>query len=94
MMAQAISKGDSARTSDHAKGVSISGKVSQDGKMFVADDDNTWSIANLGALKGLEGRWVTVKCRMDLSKRSIQVMDVLQRHLTTLSNSSDSAFRR
>ena len=95
MMAQATAKGDSHRTlPDRAMGVSLSGMVSKDGKMFVADDDNTWSVNNLDALKGFEGRWVTLKCRMDPSKRAIHVMDVLERHLTHFTTYNDSAFRR
>ena len=95
MMAQATAKGDNILTSrHHAKGINLSGQVSKDGKVFVADDDNTWSVKNLEALKGFEGRYVTVNCRMDPSERAIQILDVLERHLTTWSNSKDSAFRR
>ena len=75
----------------HVKGINLSGKVSNDGKMFLADDDNTWSIVNSDLLKGFEGRNVTVNCRMDLSNRAIHILDVLERHLT---NFRDSAFHR
>ena len=79
----------------HVKGINLSGKVSNDGKMFLADDDNTWSVSNSDLLKGFEGRNVTVNCRMDLNKRAINVLDVLERHLAKYKASyKDDAFRR
>jgi pentapeptide MXKDX repeat protein len=43
------------------KAVSVSGKVSDDGKMFASDKDNkTWTVSNPEALKGHEGHHVTV----------------------------------
>ena len=88
--------GDNTRpTSAHAKGVILSGKVSDDGKQFVADDDNSWSIANAETTKGLEGRFVVVKCRMDLNKRAIRVLSVEQPSETSpTAHLGDAAFRR
>jgi hypothetical protein len=88
--------GDSTRPADaHAKGVNLSGKVSDDGKLFVADDENNWSVINLDSLKGLEGRYVVVKCRMDVSKQAIRVLSVEEpspsKHTAHL---GDAAFRR
>jgi hypothetical protein len=77
-----------------AKGVNLSGKVSNDGKMLLADDDNTWSVNDANVLKGLEGRHVTVKCRMDPSKRAIHVFYVLEPDTQHSANLRDSAFRR
>jgi hypothetical protein len=77
----------------HAKGVNLSGKVSHDGQTFLTDDDNKWSVSNAGALKGQEGRYVTVKCRMDLTKRAIHVLSVHQDQ-AELKYAGDSAFRR
>jgi hypothetical protein len=37
------------------KWVEVSGKLSTDGKVFVADDDNEWRITNAELLKGREG---------------------------------------
>ena len=95
-IAQGTAAGDYSRRVPKVqiKGVNLSGQVSKDGKMFLADDDNTWSVNNLDALKGFEGRYVTVKCRMDPSKSAIHVLDVLERHLTNYTNFKDSAFRR
>lgn len=85
--------GDNTRIT--LKGVSLSGQVSANGKIFRADDDNAWTITNVDAIKGFEGHYVTVNCRMDPDKRSIRVLFVVEqpsnRHAANL---SDSAFRR
>ena len=95
-IAQATAAGDYNRTPKvDIKGVNLSGQVSKDGKMFLADDENTWSISNSDLLKGFEGRNVTVNCRMDLNKRAIHILDVLERHLAKYKASyKDDAFRR
>ena len=92
-IAQSTAAGDYTRSVPRVqiKGVNLSGQVSKDGKMFLADDDNTWTVINSNLLKGFEGRNVTVNCRMDLSKRAINILDVLERHLA---NYRDDAFRR
>jgi len=77
-----------------AKGVDLAGQVSKDGKMLGADDDNTWTVNNVEALKGFTGRHVTVKCRMDLNKHAIRILYVIQPIITHSANLNDSAFRR
>jgi len=73
----------------------LSGKVSEDGKQFIADDDNRWTIANADAIKGLEDRYVILKCRMDVDKRTIRVLSAEDpseaKHTAHL---GDAAFRR
>ncbi|MFZ0902255.1 MAG: hypothetical protein WB616_24255 [Candidatus Sulfotelmatobacter sp.] len=59
------------------KAMTVSGKVSDDGKMFVSDKDNkTWTVSNPEALKGHEGHHVTVKAHLDAAKNEIQVSSV------------------
>jgi pentapeptide MXKDX repeat protein len=59
------------------KAVSVSGKVSDDGKMFMSDKDNkNWMISNPEAVKGHEGHRVTVKAHLDAAKNEIQVTSV------------------
>src|SRR5262245_32746786 len=96
LMASAqASKGESARqTSVYAKCVDLAGKVSTDGKTLVANDDNAWSVNNTDALKGFEGRPVTVKCRMDPEHRAINVLFVVVPEVKHPWNLHDSAFRR
>ena len=59
------------------KAVSVSGKVSADGKMFMSDGDNkNWMISNPEAVKGHEGHHVTVKAGADAAKNEIHVTSV------------------
>jgi pentapeptide MXKDX repeat protein len=54
--------------------VSVSGKISDDGKMFISDKDNkNWMISNPEAVKGHEGHHVTVKAHVDSAKNEIHV---------------------
>jgi len=69
--------------------------VSTDGKTLLADDDNNWNVSSPDALKGLEGRYVTVKCRMNLNQRSILILFVIDAPgMKHSANLGDSAFRR
>lgn len=76
------------------RGVDLAGRVSNDGKTLLADDDNIWSVNNADVFKGLEGRYVTVKCRMDPSKRAIRILYVFEPDTKHSANLRDSAFRR
>lgn len=75
------------------KALSVSGKVSDDGTRFITDIDTEWAINNSAALKGSEGRLVTIKCYVDPDKNTIQVLSV-KRDARYTANYSDSAFRR
>jgi hypothetical protein len=60
-----------------AKAVSVSGKVSADGKMFTSDKDNKmWTVSNPEALKGHEGHHVTIKARIDAARNQIDIASV------------------
>ena len=59
-----------------AKAVSLSGKISADGKTFVDKDNKSWSVANPEALKGHEGHEVTLKAHVDAPKNEIHVVSV------------------
>ena len=84
---------DSTRPS---KTLMVSGKVSNDGKTLLTDIDSDWAVSNPEALKGQEGRLVTVKCYVDTENNRIRVLSV--KGAATNSTSSvkygDSAFRR
>jgi hypothetical protein len=92
-MSAASSPADSKRPA-YAKGVDLAGVVSTDRKSILADDDNAWRVDNADALKGFEGRHVTVKCRMDPGKGAIRVLYVVQPSTGHSANLRDSAFRR
>ena len=75
-------------------GVDLAGKVSNDGKTLIAEDNNVWNVNNAGKLQGFEGRDVVVRCRMQLDQRAIQVLHVVEPGQHFPANSKDSAFRR
>ena len=57
--------------------MSISGKVSDDGKTFVSDKDSkSWTVSNPDALKGHEGHQVTVSANVNADKNEVQVLSV------------------
>jgi hypothetical protein len=67
----------SATEQTSTKAVTLSGKVSDDGKSFVSDKDNkSWTVSNPDALKGHEGHEVKVKAHEDAAKNEIHVVSV------------------
>jgi hypothetical protein len=59
------------------KAVQVTGKISDDGKMFVSDKDSqTWTITNPDAVKGHEGHHVTLTAHVDESKSEVHVMSL------------------
>lgn len=71
-------KHDTMKTENMGKmAVSLTGKVSADGKTFVSDKDNkTWTVSNPEALKGHEGHHVIVKAQVNEGKKEIHVASV------------------
>jgi len=78
------------------KTLTISGKVTDDAKMIVSDDNEKWFVSNTDALMGREGQQITVKCRLDLEKNQVQILSFkpLQNEMKYAANKGDSAFRR
>jgi hypothetical protein len=79
-----------------AKPLTVVGKVSSDLKTLITDIDSEWMVSNPDALKGHEGRWVTVKCYVDTEKNKVQVLSVKKGASDTSYSArwNDSAFRR
>jgi hypothetical protein len=75
------------------KALTVSGKVSDDGRRFISDIDTEWTINNPDVLKGREGRLVTIKCYIDPDKNRIHVLSVKTDAQYTALH-SDSAFHR
>jgi hypothetical protein len=72
-MSQQTSTTEKAAT----KAVTLSGKISDDGKTFVTDKDNkSWTISNPDAVKGHEGHEVKVKAHEDTAKNEIHVVSL------------------
>src|ERR1700756_1215274 len=59
-----------------SKPLVVSGKISSDGKALLTDIDSEWIVDNPEAVKGQEGRRVTVKCYVDTEKNRIQILRV------------------
>jgi hypothetical protein len=93
--AQTPGRGDSTRQRGvYEQGVDLAGKVSHGGKTLLADDDNEWIVSNASILKDFEGRYVSVKCRMDPSKQAIRILYIRGTPASHPPNLGDSAFRR
>lgn len=78
-----------------AKSITISGRVSQDGKSLIATNSESWSVTNPGTLAGHENQQVKVKCETS-TDHSIRVLSVkiVATPTTYHFNPNDSAFRR
>lgn len=56
------------------KTTSVMGKISDDGKSFVSDQDGkSWTISNPDAVKGHEGHHVLLKAHVDTDKGEVHV---------------------
>ena len=66
---------DNSKSSMSMKAVSITGTISDDGKMFVNDKDGkSWTISNPAAVKGHEGHHVTLQAQVDADKSEVHVV--------------------
>ncbi|MGA8150271.1 MAG: hypothetical protein WB952_04925 [Terriglobales bacterium] len=83
-----------SRATALAKAVTLSGTISNDGKTFVSERDDAWTIANADVVKGREGQQVVVKCSPDSARQSIHVFFVKPAETRYPANWGDSAFRR
>jgi hypothetical protein len=88
----AVNNGSSAAQ----KALTVSGRVSDDGKVLLTDIDSEWSVSNAEALRGQEGRMVVVRCYVDSEKNRIRVLSVKRGDSSTpyAARYADSAFRR
>jgi hypothetical protein len=68
---------DNSKSSTSMKAVSVTGKISDDGKMFVSDKDGkSWTISNPDAVKGHEGHHVTLQAHVDADKSEVHVVSL------------------
>jgi len=76
-VAQDTMKPDSMKSDAATKAISVTGKISDDGKTFVNDQDGkSWTINNADAVKGHEGHHVTLKAHVDADKNEVHVMSL------------------
>jgi hypothetical protein len=70
-------KKDSAKADTSAKATKVTGKISEDGKMFVSDTDSkSWTISNPETVKGHEGHHVTLTAKVDADKSAVEVVSL------------------
>lgn len=76
--AQDTMKNDNGMKSDMPKKtMDVKGKISEDGKMFVADNDGkSWTIVNPDAIKGHEGHHVILTAHVYPDKMEVHVMSL------------------
>ena len=68
---------DTSKSNASMKAVSVTGKISEDGKMFVSDKDSkSWTISNPDAVKGHEGHHVTLQAHVDADKNEVHVVSL------------------
>jgi hypothetical protein len=68
---------DNSKSSVSMKAVSITGTISDDGKMFVSDKDGkSWTISNPAAVKGHEGHHVTLQAQVGADKNAVHVVSL------------------
>src|SRR5580704_1128134 len=59
------------------KATKVTGKISDDGKTFVNDQDGkSWTISNPDAVKGHEGHHVTLRAQVDATNNAVQVVSL------------------
>ena len=76
-VAQDTMKQDTMKKDASTKEVSVTGKISDDGKTFVSDkDEKSWTISNPEAVKGHEGHHVTLKAHVYADKNEVHVMSL------------------
>jgi hypothetical protein len=68
---------DAGKSGTSMKAVSITGTISDDGKMFVGDKDGkSWTISNPDAVKGHEGHHVILQAQVNADKGEVHVMSL------------------
>jgi hypothetical protein len=85
-----------AAAQNKTKALTISGKVGDDGKTLLGQNNSTWSVLNPDTLVGHAGQQVKVKCRVSPENHDIRILSVkaLDAQTTYVANKGDSAFRR
>jgi len=75
--AQDTMHNDNMKGDASMKAVHVTGKVSDDGKMFVSDKDSkSWTINNPEAVKGHEGHHVNLTAQCNADKNEVHVMSL------------------
>jgi hypothetical protein len=75
--AQDNMQNDTMKADASKKAVQVTGKISDDGTMFVSDKDGkSWTITNPDAVKGHEGHHVTLTAHIYPDKSEVHVVSL------------------
>jgi len=75
--AQDTMQNDSMKADASKNAIDVKGKISDDGKSFVADKDGkSWTIINPDAVKGHEGHHVVLNAHVYADKMEVHVMSL------------------
>ena len=75
--AQDSMQNDNMKADASKKAIQVTGKISDDGKMFVNDKDNkSWTITNPDTVKGHEGHHVVLTANFDPDKKEARVVSL------------------
>jgi hypothetical protein len=93
VLAQEASK----RQSASRKTISVSGKMSDDGRWLLRDaDSQVWTVSNPEALQGYAGQEVVIRCQLVPDRNEVRVVSVkpAKGEPAYATRWGDSAFRR
>jgi hypothetical protein len=77
LLAQDTAGQDDSKAGVSMKAMSVTGKISEDGKSFVNDKDGkTYTIDNPDVVKGHEGHHVTLKAKVNSSTSEVNVVSL------------------
>ncbi|MGA7382724.1 MAG: hypothetical protein WBX03_17880 [Terriglobales bacterium] len=79
------------------KTVSVTGKMSDDGRVLLRDaDSQVWTVSNPEALEGYAGREVVIRCQIVPERSELRVVSVkaVKGEAAFATKGGDSAFRR
>jgi hypothetical protein len=90
-----LSASGQAQVAKTSKPITISGRISDDGKSLIAKNGESWSVTNPDVLAGHFSQQVKIKCKTT-SDHHISVVSVksVPTQATYRVNLSDAAFRR
>ncbi len=77
LVAQDTMSQDSKKSDTSTKAISITGKISDDGKTFVSDKNGkSWMISNPDSVKGHEGHHVTLRAHLSADRTEVDVVSL------------------
>jgi hypothetical protein len=97
LSAAAVAQEASKTPTTARKTISITGKMSDDGRVLLRDaDSQVWTVSNPEALQGYAGREVVIRCQLVPEKNELRVVSVkpVKGEAAFATKWGDSAFRR